>query len=353
MIRNLIIVVFALMMFGCGDGNKNKTTHVTEYNLKHKFHKELFFNAPKLAVMGDYLIISDIYQRDSICRLYAIDKGMEEVAAYGNIGNGPGEFIQPALTYAGEDEFFMNEVNHSLLAVIGIVEEGGQVQLKEKERLKGVYKPKKGEIVPRDLFYTPLGSNHYVSLIEAGEDRYFNLLDSTLAPITSFGELPIKEKLDPMVVRNRLQGKIAVHGETLFVGTTKLPYLASYTLRQGSMEKDWSVFYETPHYSISNGDVKFSREHSKGPLLSLRADSRYIYLLYVDKLLWESETGDIPRCTNKVFIFNHQGEKVACLNLDCSLSLMEIDMKRNKIYGVAHVPDYALVEFDLPKDMFQ
>lgn len=272
----LVLFMLVVLFTACGSTEKKNAPEVVVYELKHKFHKELFLKAPDLNVMGDYLIVGGSFQRDSIYRFYSIDRGMEEVAAYGGIGNGPGEFIQPKLTYTDGNMFAINDINHNILAVVAVHENDGKIKIEEVKRLKGVYKPKKNELVLRDILYMKIGEFHYVSSLEAGEGCFFNLLDSVLLPIESFGESPIKEKVDSYTSRNRLQGSKEVYGNTLFFGTTNLPYLASYTLRDGKMEKDWSIYYDTPHYVISNGDVKFIREHSKGPLLGLQADDKYI-----------------------------------------------------------------------------
>lgn len=347
----LIVGLLSLVMFSCASTGKKNVSEITQYELKHKYYKELIIRAPRLSVMDDYLIVSSSSERDTLCRFYAIDKNMEEVATYGRLGQGPGEFIHPRLTYTDENLFAMNDINHSILAIIGVFEKDGKLDIKEIKRLKQEYKPKKGEFLLTDAFYTKIGDSHFVSKLQAGDGRFFNLLDSTLMPIHYFGESPIKEEVDVMVAMNRLQGKMHVYKDKLFFGATDLPYLASYTLRDGKMQKDWSLYYDTPHYGISNGDVKLSREHSKGPLFSLQADDKYIYLLYRNRLLWELETGKSGRYSDEILVFNHQGERVACLKLDCNLDHFVIDRKRNKLYGTALLPDDALVEFDLPKEL--
>lgn len=42
-----------------------------------------------------------------------------------------------------------------------------------------------------------------------------------------------------------------------------------------------------------------------------------------------------------------------CLKLDCDLSEIALDWKRHKLYGQALMPDDALVEFDLPKELLK
>ena len=108
-----------------------------------------------------------------------------------------------------------------------------------------------------------------------------------------------------------------------------------------------------PRYATGKVLRNIRRFSFKAPLFSLQADDNYIYLLYRDRLLWELETGKSGRYSNEIFVFNHQGEKVAKLKLDCNLDHIVIDRKRNKLYGIALMPDDALVEFDLPKELWK
>lgn len=79
-------------------------------------------------------------------------------------------------------------------------------------------------------------------------------------------------------------------------------------------------------------------------------DSDNVYLLYLDQLLSEYDyTRTDKSLSDKIFVFNHKGEKKAILHLDCRLSQIAIDSKRKKIYGISENPDISLVEFDLPE----
>ena len=143
-------------------------------------------------------------------------------------------------------------------------------------------------------------------------------------------------------MRNRLSGKTASNQNSFFYATIDLPYLASYSLRDGDMVKDWEIFYKTPYYGISGGDIKYIKEKSTGPMKDIKVDDRYIYILYLDQLLSEYDYAVTEKsCANKVFVFNHKGEKVACLNLDCRLSSIAIDSKNQKMYGSVMSEEYA------------
>ena len=69
--KYLLVCLLSLAMFGCGSSEKRDVPVVKEYELKHKYYKELIIRSPRLSVLGDYLIVSSS-ERDTVCRFYAI-----------------------------------------------------------------------------------------------------------------------------------------------------------------------------------------------------------------------------------------------------------------------------------------
>lgn len=351
----LKIFIFQLiciyLLTGCefrAKSNNVENDH-KEYRLKHKQHCEIFLAQPQIAVSDSFLILVSHKESNGICQLYSIEKNMEKVCTYGRIGNGPYEFLQPVLTYASGNSFGLNDVNLTTLAIMQIEQKDDSVSIKEVKRMKA-HQMKRGKLWVKDVGFVKIGDDCYVSRLSWEDGCFFNLLDSLLQPIMCFGESPVKEELPGLVSMSRLTGKSAVYGGTYFYASTKLPYLASYKLQDDKMVKDWNLFYRKPHYGVSNGDLKFSKENSTGPLLDIRVDSDNVYLLYLDQLLSEYDyTRTDKSLSDKIFVFNHKGEKKAILHLDCRLSQIAIDSKRKKIYGISENPDISLVEFDLPE----
>ena len=85
-------------------------------SFSHK--KELLLSHPRLAMSDSFLVIVSSGQ-DEICTVCDVYNEMDEVCRYGKIGNGPGEFIQPLLTYAYGNTFGLRaefaEKNDALL----------------------------------------------------------------------------------------------------------------------------------------------------------------------------------------------------------------------------------------------
>ena len=265
---NFILFAFiATMLLSSCNSKDKKDTAVTfkkEYTLEHKaYDTELLISSGRIAVIDSFLVLIS-FQQKPFCKVYSIPNNMKELYGYGRIGNGPGEFLQPVLTYSHGNTFGLNELNKQELAIMQLTNSNGNLSIIEQTRLKAPYNLKKGEIVPPDLHFTKLDKNHYVSIVLADDGRLFSLLDSTLTHINQFGESPIPEKLPAFTYMNRLRGKIATNDGTMVFAPFNLPYLASYKLKDNKMQKQWSFYYDEAYYEVRNEDLLFDKEKSFG-----------------------------------------------------------------------------------------
>lgn len=322
-----------------------------EYELDYTFLKDIFLNNPQVEVMDSFLILLSHTENEKVCNFFSIEDNYKEIGNYGKIGNGPYEFKQPILTYANGSTFGINDINDMTLSIMKIMNRD-TFMIREQVRLKAPYLIKKNEYVPKCTHFRLIGKRNYVSTSYVEDGKMFMLSDSLLQPISFFGDSPIVDELSMMMMRNRLQGHITTFQNCFVYGCTDLPYLAFYQLNNDKMEKKWDMFYKKEFYEVSNKDLKFYKDKSTGPLLDLRMDSKYIYALYMDQLLSEYDYYRTDKsCSNKIYVFDYNGEKVACLNLNCRLSKIAVDNKKHKIYGISHLPDYSLVVFNIPNEL--
>lgn len=349
-----LCVLFCTVIAGCR--NVTRESDVAEfervYELKHKaYDTELMLTMGYMQALDSFLLITSL-ETDKICSFYSPQNGMKEVFQYGTLGNGPGEFLQPLLTYSYGNSFGLNEVNKQELIVLELDMTDGGPSVSEQKRLKAPYKRKKGELSLPDYCFVRLDDSHFVSQVCAGENNFFTLLDDSLRPVERFGESPVREELPSYASRTRLHGHLAAHDGTMFFASNNLPYLACYQLTSGRMQKKWSFYYNEAHYGVRNGDLLFDREKSVGKVLGLNTDGRYVYLLYLDQLLSEYDFKDPDKSlANKILVFDYKGNRVAVLSLDCRLQAMTFSPKNRKIYGIAQLPEPVIVEFDLPEDL--
>lgn len=340
--KNTLALLLLVLLASCTSTDKKDVgvTFKKSYNLEHKaYDTELLISRGRIAVINNFLIVISSEQ-ESFGKVYSIPNNMKEVYSFGRKGNGPGEFIQPILTYSYDNTFGLNEVNKQELAIMQLTNNNGNISIVEQTRLKAPYNLKKGEIVPPDRHFTKLNETHYVSIVLADDGRFFSLLDSTLSHINQFGESPIAEKLPELTYMNRLQGKIAANDGSMVFATSNLPYLASYKLKNNEMQKQWGFYYDQAYYGVRNGDLLFDKEKSFGQILDLKMDSRYIYVLYLDQLLSEYDHYDTEKSlANKILVFDYEGNTVAKLHLSCRISNMALYGNQTKLFGLAQLPE--------------
>ena len=321
-----------------------------EYRLTHRAHDITLMNDVQIAATDSFIVLASAFFENGFCRTYSTTGDKPELCgSYGSIGEGATEYRQPVLTFASGNIFGINDINEMTLTLVSIDAKG---RMSAGERLKA-NKPrtKAGEdFIPNDTRYTLLpGTGHYVSLFLKDSASMFTLSDSRLQKEYRFGDSPVSGSLSWYGMRNYLNGHMAVSDKNFFFATEDLPWLAAYSLEDGTMKKQWECFYRTPHYKVSNDAIQYDKEKSTGPLKAICADSHFIYLLYRDELLSSYDWKEVRNsCSNKVLVYSHDGEAVTTFNLDCHLKSIAISANGKKLYGIARMPEYTLVEFDLP-----
>lgn len=188
---------------------------------------ELLINMGWIGCVDTFLVMTHIAQKD-FCNVYSIPSGMKKIYAYGSLGNGPGEFLQPMITYAHENTFGLNDINTQTLAVMSLNDSKDGMVIKELSRNRVPYKRKKGELNPADYNFVKLDDKHFVSLLCGKDGSFFSLLDSNLQPLQRFGNSPIEGELSMQSSRMNLKGCLSAYEGNMVFTPNKLPYLAKY-----------------------------------------------------------------------------------------------------------------------------
>lgn len=312
-----------------------------------QFDTELLITMGRIECVDTFLVVTHLAQND-FCHVYAIPSGMKEVLACGSLGNGPGEFLQPMVTYAYENTFGLNDINVQTLAVMSLESLDKTVEIRELSRMKAPYKRVRGELNPADYNFVRLDEQHFVSLLCGKDGSFFSLLDANLQPLKRFGESPVEDKITALSSRTYLKGCLSAHDGHMVFAANKLPYLAKYRLEHGTMVKDWSFYFDRSFYECKDQVLLFSKTRSFGQVLDLDMDDRYIYVLYLDQLLSEYDY-QIPQksMANKVLVFDYAGLPVAKLVLDKRIYQMALCPRLHKIIGLGNLPEPSLVSFDV------
>lgn len=96
---------------------------------------ELLINMGWIDCVDTFLVMTHVAQND-FCHVYSIPSGMKKIHTWGSLGNGPGEFLQPIITYAHENTFGLNDVNIQMLAVMSLKGNGNAIEIEELSRKK-------------------------------------------------------------------------------------------------------------------------------------------------------------------------------------------------------------------------
>ena len=105
------IVIFSCLLLSCNlRDNTNISTFDKVIEVKcEQSDTELLINMGWIGCVDTFLVMTHIAQKD-FCNVYSIPSGMKKIYAYGSLGNGPGEFLQPMITYAHENTFGLNDI---------------------------------------------------------------------------------------------------------------------------------------------------------------------------------------------------------------------------------------------------
>ena len=108
-----VIIIVSMVLVGCkSSSTENEISDFKKvYKLKNTLYKEVILKSPQIEVTDSFIVLVSARYGEDVCKVYSIDKKMEEVCIYGRFGQGPKEFRQPVLTDATDKAFGINEIN--------------------------------------------------------------------------------------------------------------------------------------------------------------------------------------------------------------------------------------------------
>ena len=323
------------------------------YSLEHvKYDTELFVTGfPRIFSIDSFVLVISS-DNDEFGKIFAADKEMKLIGEFGKIGNGPFEFQAPLPTFVSGTEIGINDFNKNELAIMELITDGDSARIVERNRLKAKPQIKSERIALKEYYYTRLVDSIYVALASGENGLFFSMSDSVLSHITYFGESPVKDEVGPLTRLNRLGGKIACHDGNMVYGANNFPYVGFYSLKGGEMEKRWSCFIDDTYYEVRGGELLFSRDRTFGKVLDVAINDRYVFVLYLDILLSQYDAKVSEQSyANKICVFDHIGNRIAIFNLDCRIGHFALSSTGSDIYGIAQLPDFSIVKFEIPQEL--
>lgn len=266
--------------------------------------------------------------------IYLVDENSgEEIGYFGGIGIGPGEVSKvPVLagTSPQGDTLYIHDFNARDMKIYHLNTE------KEPVSFKFVYKKQLANPLIDGLgtgYFTicRLENGYYVGLSGLCHGNLFNLLDSDLNIIKSFGGFP----LDGLVTDGSnlnmtlpFNGTLVAHGNSIYYSAYKFGYMARYDITDDiEIKLVWENFYSKTDYRIDNRQVKFGSDNQHG-FSGMAIGEKYIFTTFsgIPTQQMYNERSAYAVDPKTLVVIRHDGKPVGRFKLDSrsfSLALSE------------------------------
>lgn len=285
---------------------------------------------------NDVLFWHDAVSSESIIHVLDVNTG-KEVAAFGNIGMGPQEFVRPMLSLSSEDGLFLTDLEKGLQAKARMIDGTDSLAL--------LYQSCEKEELVTDLVHV---SDEAVLYFKPDKKEPFELsLDGSKA---QHGHWPIQE--DIVNGFDVFQGVIDYNprNSCLVYSTYAFPYTAIYKLQNNrlSLLKEMKSDVD---YTIAQKELKLGKGNSKG-LTDLGLTKDYIVMLQRDvevegELPTSKSPRDISTLPRSLFVYDYNLDLEKIINMPFPILRLCGDVEDNTIYVVGINPEFEIIKINL------
>lgn len=331
----ITLILLSVFFFSCKE-SKNKPeverisltpTHIVSDSIESMMPGELLLTE-------DYIIWSDPFHSDYF--VHVLDKTSgKEIGKIGKKGQGPTEFITPAVVTRPNNELFISDLNSDKTGIFSIPQ---SIQDDQNFVL--------GKMEKEDI----------TSLLFSNSDEWISFSPSLSIPFSfvsskgtkSFGKLPIEGDISQSI--DHFQGTIAYHPQkNVFVySTLKFPYFTIYKKKGDSFEQTKEVFF-SDEYEVKDGVFSYQGERMGAKGLALT--SKYIVALERDREFDKTDERkvgrDFTKLSHTVFLYNYDLQLEKIVDLGAPVLRLAADPKTNALYAIIVNPDFMLVKCEL------
>lgn len=233
-----------------------------------------------------------------------LDRNTKNIYHWGQMGNGPDDFISPKCIRQKDNRLTVYDVN--LRKAVEY-----EVHLSDSVHLN----PIKRQRVQTDsinlIDLHTMDNELTVGLVGIGCPNLFVLLDEKMKLMKSFGDFP----MEGLPKENYLSvyGNLVSYKNKLFYACLPTGYIVCYGIdEKGNIEKEWEYFLTKPSFDAGRG--KWTSDNKNG-IYDIKATKDYIFLAFSGKSL--SEKSRLPQ---NILIFTHDGKLVK--NIKCKDSFI-------------------------------
>ena len=344
-----ILLGGAFLFFACANPKVVDAGQFREYEVRGKLYElEIFAEFPRIVSMDSLLMIYSDNSLGKLATIYSPHENMKKVGDWGNRGRGPGEFFVLEINSTYENRFFIHNLNQQELVVMELTKEPDSVKVKEMERFKFEYIVH-DNIGFEDRYISRLDDRHYVGVSFGGAGKFFSLYDDRMNWLGHFGDGPVDADLDPLNSRRSLSGHIATRDGAFVYSPMNLPIILFFRKEADTPERVWEDTFYNSYLRIDNRQINFDDDRTIGMVRDLEMGEKYIYVLFLDVPLADvSMASAETSAANIMFVYDHQGNRVARLNLDYRINKFCVTADEKTIYALAPTPEDRIVSFELP-----
>lgn len=275
---------------------------------------------------------------EDIIHVVNVQKG-KEIACFGDIGQGPEEFLTPEISLSPDGGLFLNDVEKPLEMLYSFSSENGSFQSFVRK-------------YPNDRSSTELLhlDDERMLYLCPKKDKLFQIYSNDTLFVT-FGDRPIIDEINNSY--DIFQGKIGYnpHRKFLIYSTIGFPYIAVY--RNQGME-NWMKVAEIKHnwnYTMSEGDLRFSSSVKHG-VWEMALTEDYIVLLQRDvdvegEIERDLEGRNMTTIPRSLFLYDYNLNLKKIINMPFQMLRLCGDVESNTVYAMAINPEFELISIDL------
>lgn len=294
----------------------------------------------QIAIFDSVLAIID-RSSDSLIHLFNVNEGSFS-NKLGRTGQGPNEFTAISSLVSTERGFAMYDPNKRKYYDVHLKNE--LVVITPLYVING--------LAPLDIL--PLSKNRYLST-GIYKTSKFCISDANGEIISFMGNWPYRDekenKVSNHIKAQAYMSKIAVSPskENVVSYSMTADLLSFYKVENDSLILLKESVRSFPEYDYMNNATSFRGTYRGAPIAYLAGSTtnKYVYVLYSGKSTQEYK--EKAFLGNIIYVYSWDGEKIAEIRCDKSLSSFCIDGKRNVAYAIAYTPEPVLVKFFLPK----
>lgn len=345
--RNILTVLIFFLIISCGSNNP-KLSNGSKI-LQHKIlNPDMDVMYPSIRIFDTLALVVSLptLKKNNFISVYSLND-YKQIISFANYGKAGDEFLRAAIVSGNSKEkhFSLFDSRKQKLFTYAIKEapflKVSLVESKSIQRFDEIFQIEQ---------LANYNDQYNVGVVVESNDGLLALFDNDYKLITTFCSNPYGDVLSIKDLLNFCRGNIAVKNKYIVYSTTHFPYIVCYSINDGKPEKLWEDKYMKSYHKIdaTTGELVFPKE-SPADLIGMHLGEKFIYLFLHDgkKIDLDFNIAD-KSDANKVLIYDYKGSRIAEFLLDQSFFRGTVSKNEKILYGIARVPEFALISFDLP-----